>query len=125
MASMPSNASIRLLAAKHEQIFYLAAEGDSARPSQSGDVHNRLHPALLLRVPQRIRQRESPLRIRVIYLRQDTKLLLSTLLVLLTDCTPHFSCVYHSAFASISRPSASVLFTCGRTHAQQFRASTL
>lgn len=29
-----------------------------------------------------------------------------------TDVTPHFCCAYHSASASVSRPSASVLFTC-------------
>jgi hypothetical protein len=47
---------------------HLVTERHHAGTRQRGDVHDGLRAALLLRVPERIRQGQPPLRVRVVHL---------------------------------------------------------
>lgn len=52
-----------------EQAGDVLAERHHAGARQRGHVHHGLHPALLLRIPQRVRQRQPALGIGVVNLR--------------------------------------------------------
>ena len=49
----------------------LVSERNHACAGEGGDIDNSLHAALLLRKPQRVGQRQPPLRVRVVHLRRQ------------------------------------------------------